>query len=234
MAAAQTSHSAYGYYSNAGLRYPVNTSFVAANPSPVFIQAPSEKGAAGFAIDFLMGAVSAAVSKSAAAPIERAKLLIQNQDEMIKSGQLSDPYKGIGDCFGRTIKDEGFVSLWRGNTMRIQYLPATSTNRLTAKARSLTFSELGQLLRRLVDPEPDLGRPLVELRLDRHRRSRRLRFGTAVTAAARRVGERLLEPLGHVLELEHPVPASALSKYLDKPVRKNIPKSGRIGPSAEK
>ncbi|KAK3032911.1 hypothetical protein RJ639_034959 [Escallonia herrerae] len=101
----------------ARLRYPVNTSFVAANPSPVFIQAPSEKGAAGFAIDFLMGAVSAAVSKSAAAPIERVKLLIQNQDEMIKSGQLSDPYKGIGDCFGRTIKDEGFVSLWRGNTV---------------------------------------------------------------------------------------------------------------------
>ncbi|KAK3019157.1 hypothetical protein RJ639_003244 [Escallonia herrerae] len=84
---AHTSHYAYGYYSNAGLRYPVNTSFVAANPSPVFIQAPSEKGADGFAIDFLLGAVSAAVSKSAAAPIERAKLLIQNQDEMIKSGR---------------------------------------------------------------------------------------------------------------------------------------------------
>ncbi|KAK2975426.1 hypothetical protein RJ640_007345 [Escallonia rubra] len=55
---------------------------------------PSEKGAAGFAIDFLMGAVSAAVSKSAAAPIERVELLIQNQDEMIKSGRLSEPYKG--------------------------------------------------------------------------------------------------------------------------------------------
>ncbi|KAK3019155.1 hypothetical protein RJ639_003242 [Escallonia herrerae] len=93
---AHTSHYAYGYYSNARLRYPVNTSFVAANPSPVFIQAPSKKGADGFAIDFLMGAVSAAVSKSDAAPIERAKLLIQNQDEMIKSGQLSDPYKAVG------------------------------------------------------------------------------------------------------------------------------------------
>ena len=32
-----------------------------------------------FAIDFLMGGVSAAVSKTAAAPIERIKLLIQNQ-----------------------------------------------------------------------------------------------------------------------------------------------------------
>eukprot|EP01122_Echinamoeba_exundans_P004377 TRINITY_DN14410_c0_g1_i1.p1 TRINITY_DN14410_c0_g1~~TRINITY_DN14410_c0_g1_i1.p1 ORF type:complete len:137 (-),score=15.09 TRINITY_DN14410_c0_g1_i1:134-520(-) len=36
-------------------------------------------GAMGFAIDFLMGGVSAAVSKTAAAPIERVKLLIQNQ-----------------------------------------------------------------------------------------------------------------------------------------------------------
>ncbi|KAJ1376994.1 Mitochondrial carrier protein [Sesbania bispinosa] len=68
---------------------------------------PSEKGASGFLVDFLMGGVSAAVSKTAAAPIERVKLLIQNQDEMIKSGRLSEPYKGIGDCFGRTIKDEG-------------------------------------------------------------------------------------------------------------------------------
>ncbi|KAL2413132.1 hypothetical protein ABEF94_004699, partial [Exophiala dermatitidis] len=32
-----------------------------------------------FVIDFLMGGVSAAVSKTAAAPIERVKLLIQNQ-----------------------------------------------------------------------------------------------------------------------------------------------------------
>ncbi|OAY84782.1 ADP,ATP carrier protein 1, mitochondrial [Ananas comosus] len=63
-----------------------------------------------------MGGVSAAVSKTAAAPIERVKLLIQNQDEMIKAGRLSEPYKGIGDCFSRTVKDEGFASLWRGNT----------------------------------------------------------------------------------------------------------------------
>merc|ERR1711988_1569047 len=45
-----------------------------------------------FVADFLMGGVSAAVSKTAAAPIERVKLLIQNQDEMIKSGRLSHRY----------------------------------------------------------------------------------------------------------------------------------------------
>ena len=92
--------------------------------SPVFVEAPSEKGVKGFLVDFLMGGVSAAVSKTAAAPIERVKLLIQNQDEMIKSGRLSEPYKGIGDCFGRTIKDEGVIALWRGNTANvIRYFP---------------------------------------------------------------------------------------------------------------
>jgi len=115
---------AYGNYSNAGLQYPVTQSLVAANASPVFAQAPAEKGLSGFAIDFLMGGVSAAVSKTAAAPIERVKLLIQNQDEMIKTGRLSEPYKGIGDCFSRTIKDEGIMSLWRGNTANvIRYFP---------------------------------------------------------------------------------------------------------------
>ncbi|KAI8974951.1 ADP,ATP carrier protein [Pilobolus umbonatus] len=82
-----------------------------------------------FVIDFLMGGVSAAVSKTAAAPIERIKLLIQNQDEMIKQGRLSTPYKGIGDCFARTIKDEGVISLWRGNTANvIRYFPTQALN----------------------------------------------------------------------------------------------------------
>jgi solute carrier family 25 (adenine nucleotide translocator) protein 4/5/6/31 len=82
-----------------------------------------------FAIDFLMGGVSAAVSKTAAAPIERVKLLIQNQDEMLKTGRLSEPYKGIGDCFARVVKDEGFVSLWRGNTANvIRYFPTQALN----------------------------------------------------------------------------------------------------------
>jgi len=89
----------------------------------------AKKQEKNFAVDFLMGGVSAAVSKTAAAPIERVKLLIQNQDEMIKQGRLSEPYKGIGDCFGRTIKDEGFAQLWRGNTANvIRYFPTQALN----------------------------------------------------------------------------------------------------------
>ncbi|CAI9768636.1 unnamed protein product [Fraxinus pennsylvanica] len=126
---------AYGNYTNAGLQYPMSCratqdlSLVSANASPVFVQAPAEKGLASFGIDFLMGGVSAAVSKTAAAPIERVKLLIQNQDEMIKAGRLSEPYKGIGECFKRTIQEEGFGSLWRGNTANvIRYFPTQALN----------------------------------------------------------------------------------------------------------
>ncbi|RVW21268.1 hypothetical protein VitviT2T_007873 [Vitis vinifera] len=129
--------SAFGNYSNVVLQYPMtqscqatqDLSLIASTASPVFVQAPQEKGFASFAVDFLMGGVSAAVSKTAAAPIERVKLLIQNQDEMIKAGRLSEPYKGIGDCFSRTIKDEGFASLWRGNTANvIRYFPTQALN----------------------------------------------------------------------------------------------------------
>jgi len=86
-------------------------------------------GAMGFAIDFMMGGVSAAVSKTAAAPIERVKLLIQNQDEMLKSGRLSVPYKGISDCFRRVIAEEGVPALWRGNLANVlRYFPTQALN----------------------------------------------------------------------------------------------------------
>lgn len=82
-----------------------------------------------FVIDFMMGGVSAAVSKTAAAPIERVKLLIQNQEEMIKSGRLDRKYDGILDCFKRVTANEGVASLWRGNTANvIRYFPTQALN----------------------------------------------------------------------------------------------------------
>jgi len=77
----------------------------------------------------MMGGVSAAVAKTAAAPIERIKLLVQNQGEMLKSGRLATPYKGIADCASRTYADEGMVSFWRGNTANvIRYFPTQALN----------------------------------------------------------------------------------------------------------
>jgi len=92
-------------------------------------QDKSFMGMPGFVVDFLMGGISAAVSKTAAAPIERVKLLIQNQDEMLKSGRLSHKYNGIVECFSRTTKAEGVLSLWRGNTANvIRYFPTQALN----------------------------------------------------------------------------------------------------------
>jgi len=88
-----------------------------------------ENSPINFLIDFAMGGVSAAVSKTAAAPIERVKLLIQNQDEMLKSGRLATPYKGIADCFSRVIAEERIVSLWRGNLANVmRYFPTQALN----------------------------------------------------------------------------------------------------------
>ena len=43
---------------------------------------------------------------------------------MIKQGRLAEPFKGIGDCFSRTIAGEGFASLWRGNVPNVlRYFP---------------------------------------------------------------------------------------------------------------
>ena len=61
----------------------------------------------GFAENFALSGAAAIISKTAAAPIERVKLLVQNQDEMIKAGRLDKPYNGVIDCTMRTFKNEG-------------------------------------------------------------------------------------------------------------------------------
>ena len=61
----------------------------------------------GFAENFALSGVAAIISKTAAAPIERVKLLVQNQDEMLKQGRITEPYKGVIDCTLRTYKTEG-------------------------------------------------------------------------------------------------------------------------------
>ena len=77
-----------------------------------------------FSKDFVMGGVAAIISKSAAAPIERVKLLLQNQGEMIKRGQLKKPYLGVCHGFKRVFTEEGLFAFWRGNQANvIRYFP---------------------------------------------------------------------------------------------------------------
>jgi solute carrier family 25 (adenine nucleotide translocator) protein 4/5/6/31 len=78
--------------------------------------------------DFLIGGFSAAISKTVVAPIERVKLLLQVQDAS-QSIAKDNRYTGIGDCFTRVIKEQGFGSLWRGNMANvIRYFPTQALN----------------------------------------------------------------------------------------------------------
>merc|ERR1711934_685351 len=77
--------------------------------------ADKKKPTLSFFENFMLSGVAAGVSKTAAAPIERVKLLVQNQNEMLKQGVLDKPYNGILDCTRRTMAREGLLSFWRGN-----------------------------------------------------------------------------------------------------------------------
>mmetsp|Transcript_38369 Transcript_38369/g.52049 ORF Transcript_38369/g.52049 Transcript_38369/m.52049 type:complete len:303 (-) Transcript_38369:123-1031(-) len=81
-----------------------------------------------FMSDFLIGGVSAAVSKTLVAPIERVKLLLQVQDAS-QSIAAENRYKGIGDCFSRVYSEQGLGSFWRGNLANVvRYFPTQALN----------------------------------------------------------------------------------------------------------
>jgi len=76
--------------------------------------------------DFLLGGTAAAVSKTLAAPIERVKLLLQNQGEQ---AAITKPYTGIIDVFKRVPAEQGVASFWRGNFANVlRYFPTQALN----------------------------------------------------------------------------------------------------------
>jgi len=82
-----------------------------------------------FAENFLLSGAAAVISKTAAAPIERVKLMVQNQDEMLKSGRLKTPYTGVLDCSSRILREEGVLPFWRGNLANcLRYFPTQALN----------------------------------------------------------------------------------------------------------
>lgn len=91
-------------------------------------KAKKAKDPMSFAKDFLAGGISAAVSKTAVAPIERVKLLLQVQHAS-KQIAADKQYKGIIDCFVRIPKEQGFGAFWRGNLANvIRYFPTQALN----------------------------------------------------------------------------------------------------------
>ena len=79
-----------------------------------------------FLYDFLISGFAAAIAKTIIAPVERIKLLLQNQF-IIKSSHSK--YNGILHCAKEIISKEGFTALWRGNIVNIaRYVPAQAFN----------------------------------------------------------------------------------------------------------
>jgi solute carrier family 25 (adenine nucleotide translocator) protein 4/5/6/31 len=88
------------------------------------------KGDTNIFVDFALGGISGAVSKTITAPIERVKLIIQTQDANPKiiSGEVPR-YTGIGNCFTRVASEQGIGAFWRGNfTNCIRYFPTQAFN----------------------------------------------------------------------------------------------------------
>lgn len=81
--------------------------------------------------DLTTGAVMGGVVHTIVAPIERAKLLLQTQESNIAilKGGPHRRFKGMVDCIARTVREEGILSLWRGNgSSVIRYYPSVALN----------------------------------------------------------------------------------------------------------
>lgn len=74
-----------------------------------------------FGHNMISGGLSGIAAKTISAPIERVKLLLQTQ---FINSSISVQYKGPIDCAKRVLKEEGFLSFWRGNMANVyRYFP---------------------------------------------------------------------------------------------------------------
>ena len=83
-----------------------------------------------FPKDLMVGALMGGVAHTIVAPVERAKLLLQTQDSnMVVMDGKHVRYKGLLDCIVRIAKNEGVLSLWRGNISSVlRYYPSLAIN----------------------------------------------------------------------------------------------------------
>uniref|UniRef100_A0ACD5U0X0 Uncharacterized protein n=1 Tax=Avena sativa TaxID=4498 RepID=A0ACD5U0X0_AVESA len=82
-----------------------------------------------FKRDLAAGALMGGAVHTVVAPIERVKLLLQTQDGNAALLGRSRRFVGFFDCVARTVREEGVLSLWRGNgTAVIRYYPSVALN----------------------------------------------------------------------------------------------------------
>merc|ERR1712032_1360628 len=84
--------------------------------------------------DFMLAGTAAVTSKTISAPIERIKMVVQNQAEMVKSGALEKPFNGVTDCGKWILQNEGVGGFWKSNfTNCIRYFPTQALNMMFKK-----------------------------------------------------------------------------------------------------
>ncbi|THU51945.1 hypothetical protein C4D60_Mb06t36420 [Musa balbisiana] len=82
-----------------------------------------------FQRDVVAGAVMGGMVHTVVAPIERAKLLLQTQESNAALLGRGRRFRGMIDCIARTVREEGVLSLWRGNgTSVLRYYPSVALN----------------------------------------------------------------------------------------------------------
>lgn len=81
-------------------------------------------GSLDFVQDLLLGGTSGVIAKTACAPLERVKILLQ------VSGAGSGPkYNGMFDAFNQVRTQQGVAALWRGNLANcLRYFPTQAMN----------------------------------------------------------------------------------------------------------
>lgn len=86
--------------------------------------------AVDFGVSFAISGLLAMVFKTIIAPLERIKLILQTQTSSRQIGTANrTAYSGFLDALVRIPKEQGFLSLWRGNLLCIcRYFPAQAIN----------------------------------------------------------------------------------------------------------
>jgi len=89
-----------------------------------------EEAWTNFPRDLMAGALMGGVAHTIVAPIERAKLVLQTQESNLAiTGGKHRRFKGMLDLIFRTVRDEGVLSLWRGNGSSVlRYYPSVALN----------------------------------------------------------------------------------------------------------
>jgi len=84
-----------------------------------------KSGALPFIQDLLLGGTSGVIAKTACAPLERVKILLQVQGASVNGPK----YTGFMDALTRVPKEEGMAALWRGNLANcLRYFPTQAMN----------------------------------------------------------------------------------------------------------